>query len=78
MEKETANNTNTVLGEVNLDYKLISNIDFDGIDYKDAPDYCDAYIVSADYDGEQMTEEQIEKLNDDRDFVYESLMDYLH
>ena len=61
-----------------LDYKKIGNIEFDGIDHKDYPDYCDAYIVSAEYDGEQMTEEQIEELNDDRDFVYESLMDYLH
>ena len=77
-KNETANSTNTVLGAVNLDYKLISNIQFDGIDHKDYPDYCDAYIVSAEYNGEQMTEEQIEELNDDRDFVYESLMDYLH
>jgi len=70
---------NVLLAAVNsLDYKKIGNIEFDGIDHKDYPDYCDAYIVSAEYDGEQMTEEQIEELNDDRDFVYESLMDYLH
>ena len=68
----------SVLGAVNLDYKLISNIQFDGIDHKDAPDYCDAYIVSADYDGVEMTDEQIELLNDDRDYVYEKLMDYLY
>ena len=61
-----------------LDYKKISNIEFSGIYHNDAPDYCDAYIVSAEYDGEEMTETQIEELNDDRDFVYEKLMDYLY
>jgi hypothetical protein len=62
----------------NLDYSLIDNIQFEGIDHNDAPDYCDAYIVSADYDGVAMTEEQIELLNEDTDFVYEKLMDYIY
>lgn len=61
-----------------LDYKKVSNIEFDGIDHSDMPDYCDAYIVSCDYDGEPASEEIIEMLNDDGDFVYEQLMDYLH
>lgn len=63
---------------INLDYNKISNIQFDGIDHRDAPDYCDAYIVSADYDGEEMTDEQIELLNEDGDFVYQKLMDHLY
>ena len=62
----------------NLDYSLISNIEFDGIDHRDAPDYCDAYIVSADYDGEEMTDEQIELLNEDSQFVYEMLIKRLY
>jgi hypothetical protein len=66
------------LGLYQLDYSKIKSIEFDGIDYTDAPDYCDAYIVSAEYDGEGMTEEQIESLNDDRDFVYQMLMEYLN
>ena len=78
LKNETTNSTNTVLSAVNFDYKLISNIQFDGIDHNDAPDYCDAYIERAKYDGEKMTEEQIELLNDDRDYVYEKLMDYLY
>ena len=77
LKNETANSTNKVLGAVNLDYKLISNIQFDGIDHKDAPDYCDAYIVSAEYDGEEMTEEQLEELNEDSDFVYECVQNHL-
>jgi hypothetical protein len=61
-----------------LDYNKITNIEFDGIDHSDYPDYCDAYIVSADYDGQPMTEEQLEELCEDGDFVYESLMNYLN
>lgn len=61
-----------------MDKKLISNIIFEGIDYTDYPDYCDAYIVSAEYDGKPMTEEQIDELNVDTDFLYERLIEYLH
>ena len=63
---------------MNIDYTEISNIEFDGIDHTDYPDYCDAYIVSASYNGVALTEEQIEKLNEDKDFVYEKLMSYLY
>jgi hypothetical protein len=62
----------------NLDYSKITNIEFDGIDHSDYPDFCDAHITSAEYDGVQMTEEQIEEINEDSDFVYESLMNHLY
>ena len=42
-----------------LDYKLISNVELDGLDQNDYPDFVDAYINSADYNGEPMTEEQL-------------------
>ena len=55
----------------------VSNIDFDGVDYNDYPDFCDAYISSADYGDREMTETELNELNEDRDFVHEKLMDYL-
>jgi hypothetical protein len=61
-----------------MDYKLIDNVEFDGIDYTDYPDFCDAYISSADYNGIEMTEEQLNELNDDVDLVYELLTNYIH
>lgn len=61
-----------------LDYSKIDNIEFEGIDPNDYPDYCDAYIASADYGGVEMTEEELDILNDDFDFVYECLMEYLN
>jgi hypothetical protein len=60
-----------------MELSKVSNIEFDGIDHSDYPDFCDAFIISADYDGVEMTDEQLEELNDDRDFVYEQLMSYL-
>ena len=59
------------------DYKLIDNIEVDGIDTKDYPDFCDAFIASADYDGKPMTDEQLEELNKDSDFVYECVQNHL-
>ena len=60
-----------------MDYKKIDNIEIDGIDTKDYPDFCDAYIASADYDGVPMTDEQLDELNEDGDYVYGHIMDYL-
>jgi|JI9StandDraft_1071089.scaffolds.fasta_scaffold1529448_2 hypothetical protein len=56
----------------------IDNIKFEDIDYKDHPDYSDAYISSCDIDGVPATEEQLEELNDDREFIHEKLWDYLY
>ncbi len=56
-----------------LDYLKIDNIVVSGVDHKDYPEYCDAYIESADYNGEPMTEEQLENL--DSSFVYEKVYD---
>ena len=61
-----------------LNYDWIEDITFDGIDFKDAPDFCDAYIDSASYDGREMTEEELDILNEDSDFIYLKLMDHLY
>ena len=60
-----------------MDYKLIDNIEVDGIDTKDYPDFCDAFIANADYDGKPMTDEQLDELNEDGDFVYECVQNHL-
>lgn len=75
-EKDKA--INDLAEQSTLDYQKIVNIQFEGIDHKDSPDYSDAYIVSAEYCGEEMTEEQLEQINDDKDFVHEQLMNYLY
>ena len=66
-----------ILEKEKIDYKKIDNIEIDGIDTKDYPDFCDAYIVSADYDGKPMTDEQLDELNEDGDFQHECIMNDL-
>lgn len=60
-----------------MDYSKISNIEIDGINPRDYPDFADAYILSADYDGEPMTEEQLNEINRDSDFVYEQVIKFI-
>jgi len=63
---------------IELDYSLIDNIEVEGIDHRDAPDFCDAFIAAADYDGRPMTENELEKLNEDGDFRYQAVIDSLY
>ena len=60
-----------------MDYKKIDNIELDGIDTRDYPDFCDSFICSADYNGVPMTEEQLDELNEDGEFVYDRVMESL-
>jgi hypothetical protein len=61
-----------------MDNTKIDNVQVEGIDITDYPDFCDAFIVSADYNGDKMTEEQLEYLNDDSDFVYDKILEHLN
>ena len=64
---------------VTIDGKIVDlkSVDFDGIDHNDAPDYSDAFIVSAEFeDGTPLIEAQLEMLFDL--CGYDLLMDYIH
>ncbi len=61
-----------------LNYSLIDNVDIDGIDFADYPDFSDAYIVSADYDGREMTDDEIELLNSDGEFVLQKVFEKIY
>jgi len=61
-----------------FEFNKITNVSLDGLDHRDYPDYCDAFIDSADYDGEEMTDEQLDELNEDYELVYELVWDNLH
>jgi hypothetical protein len=56
--------------KIELDYSLISDVEVDGIHNWDAPDFCDAYISSASYGDRAMTENELDMLNEDSDFIY--------
>ena len=57
--------------KIELDYSQISHTEVDDIDHRDAPDYCDAYISRATYFGRDMTEYELELLNNNSQFVYD-------
>ena len=58
-------------------YKKINNIQLGGIDTKDSPDFTDAFIISADYDGVEMSDKEIEDLNNYSDFFYQCVQEQL-
>jgi hypothetical protein len=57
--------------DIKLDYSKISNVQIGGLDIADYPDFCDAYIESADYGDREMTEEELYVLNEDGYFISE-------
>ena len=61
-----------------MDTSKITNVMIDGIDHSDYPDYCDAFIESADYDGKPMTDEQLDEINENSDFVYDKVMEEIY
>jgi hypothetical protein len=59
-----------------LNLSQIENMEFEGVDFSDYPDFVDAFLVSADIDGRELTEEEIDYLNDEHyEFVNESVFD---
>lgn len=61
-----------------LDYDLIDSVEVEGIDHSDAPDYVDAFIANATYDGRPMNEDELNTLNEDADYVYQQVMNKLY
>lgn len=58
--------------QINL--SQIENMEFEGVDFSDYPDFVDAFLVSAEINGRDLTEEEIDYLNDEHyEFVNESV-----
>lgn len=64
--------------DTNMDLSKIDNIEFGGVNHKDAPDYSDAYVLSADYNGVPMNANQLNDINENAQFVHDKLMDHLN
>ena len=57
----------------------IDNIVFEGVDFEtDPPNISNSFILYADYFGVPMTENQLEEINKNSEFVYEQLMERLN
>ena len=53
-----------------LDYTKITDVQIDGLTSFDSHDYADAFISNANYDGREMTDAELDLLNEDSDYVY--------
>ncbi len=61
-----------------IDVNKLENIQVDGIDTRDYPDFVDAFISYAEMDGVELTDEQLDELNDDYpDLIYDCVINHL-
>jgi len=61
-----------------IDFKKVKVIEVDGINHYDYPEYCDAYISEANYNGKPVTDEQLDEINDNDQFRYESVWEFIN
>lgn len=62
-----------------IDFTKIESPEFEGVDMKDYPDFCDTFLSSADYDGDDMSEDMIDFINNNHwDWVYETFFETLN
>ena len=63
------------------DFKLdlIKDVEIDDIDMRDYPDFCDAFIVAATYKGRELTENELEYIQDSNpEWFYDKVWDTIH
>ena len=67
---------------MNIKFKEVTNIELGGVDMNDYPDFCDAYVESAEkLDGTPLTEvelEAFEELDETRMYVNENAFETLY
>ena len=62
-----------------IDAYKVTDLVWSDVDHSDYPDYCDTFIESATYKDREMTEDEIEELMDDNpEWCYEKLMEWIH
>ena len=61
-----------------IDVNKLENIQVEGIDTRDYPEFVDAFISYAEMDGVELTDEQLDELNDDYpDLIYDCVINHL-
>ena len=61
-----------------IDVNKLENIEVDGIDTRDYPDFVDAFISYAEMDGVELTDEQLDELNDNYpDLIHDCVINHL-
>lgn len=59
--------------------KSLTNLKFEDVNMNEYPEFENAKICSACHeDGTPLTDAELDRLNDDKDYVYEKLMEHLY
>jgi hypothetical protein len=61
-----------------INFEKLSNIEVDNIDTADHPDYVDAFISYAEYEGQPVSDDVLDYINNHSSFVYEQVMKRLY
>lgn len=64
--------------QTKIDFNKVHVTEVDGIDMSDYPKFCDAYISEAEIDGVEATEEQLETINENGEFLLDAVYDWIH
>lgn len=67
-----------IVDEYPIDFSQISDIEIEDVDYKDAPDFCDAFIARCEYMGREATDRELDLINENSDFVYDQVINYIY
>ena len=62
-----------------IDYNKIEVLEVSDINHYDYPEYCDAYISEAEYNGKPMNSKMLDEINDNHpDFVYQQVWTFIN
>ncbi len=64
--------------QTKIDFNKVHVTEVDGIDMSDYPKFCDAYISEAEIDGVEATEEQLETINENGEFLLDAVYDWIY
>ena len=59
-----------------IDLSKVQYMQFEGINMRDYPDFCDAFLSYAEIDGRPLTDKELDYINDNHyDFINENVYD---
>ena len=57
-----------------IDVKKLDDVQVDGIDFRDYPDFCDAFLEYATYEGRELTQKELDEVQEDnQEWFYEQV-----
>ena len=63
---------------MNIDFDKVKVLNVDGIDMKDYPKFCDAYIDEALIDGVRASDEELDIINENYSFLEEAICNHIN